>query len=96
MEKVLEWYAGSGRATLKLTLTEDDASIGSHPGPCDSDIADLMTFGRIRDQLNRMSPEQIKAELREYGAWEDSELSDHEANLSRILWIACGDLKEAR
>lgn len=32
--------------------------------------------------------------LRGYGAWEDSELKDHESNLDRLVWIAACDLAE--
>jgi hypothetical protein len=41
-----------------------------------------------------MDPATLAAELREYGAWDDDELSEHDANLERILWLACGDISE--
>jgi len=34
--------------------------------------------------------------LGDYGAWTRHDLSDHGANLSRILWIACGDLVDGQ
>jgi hypothetical protein len=87
------WYtSGSGRIELKLTKKEAD--IGSHPGPCDSDIAYLRTFPHIKRQLDKIDPESLKKELSEYGAWNDEELSNHDENLDRILWIACGDILE--
>lgn len=32
--------------------------------------------------------------LNEYGAWDEKELEDHEANRRRVLWLACGDISE--
>ena len=33
--------------------------------------------------------------LHGYGAWDDDELSDHEQNLKRLVWLAGGNLREA-
>ena len=49
---------------------------------------------KIRRQLEKINPEDLKRELREYGAWDDEELADHAQNLQRILWIAAGDITE--
>lgn len=40
------------------------------------------------------SEEQIRAELKEYGAWDAEELADNEQNKRRLLWIAAGNLRE--
>jgi hypothetical protein len=63
-------------------------------GRCDDDVAELRTVPAIRRQLDRLDQETLKSELREFGAWSDDELSDHDANLDRILWIAAGDIIE--
>lgn len=34
--------------------------------------------------------------LRSYGAWDNSELQDLQANKARILWLACLDCKEQK
>jgi hypothetical protein len=44
--------------------------------------------------LDKISAYSLRAELREYGAWNEEELSNHEDNLARILWIACGNIRE--
>jgi hypothetical protein len=49
---------------------------------------------KIRRQLERIDPEVLRKELREYGAWDDEDLADHAQNLQRILWIAAGDIVE--
>jgi hypothetical protein len=79
---------------FELQITKAQALQGSHPGPCDMDIAELLTVPAIRRQLNKIPAELIVEELKDYGAWDETELSDHEANKARILWIACSDIRE--
>lgn len=61
----------------------------SHSGSCDEDVQ--LWLKEI--QIN-IDPETLRSELREYGAWSAEELSDHHANLGRILWIAAGNIRE--
>lgn len=86
------WSESLGRIELKITKAQAESC--SHPGPCDSDVADLRKAPSIRRQLDKLSPELVAECLREYGAWDAEELSDHGANLDRLLWIACCDLVE--
>jgi len=89
----MEYFTtGSGRIELQINIR--DAYAGHHNGRCDTDINYLLTVDYIRDQLNKISPALLAEELREYGAWDDEELADHEQNKARILWIACGDIVE--
>ena len=85
------WFStSSGRIELKLSA--DDISTGYHSGACDADIDWLRKQPHIAKQLDDIDPALLKSELKEWGAWDDDELSEHEANLARILWLACGDL----
>ena len=68
-----------------LMLTKEQAHTGSHQGQCSSDIAYLRTVPAIRCQLDELEPAIVAEELKEYGAWDETELADHDANLSRIL-----------
>lgn len=77
-----------------MQVTMRDARAGSHQGRCDDDIAALRAVPYIPRQLARIDPDALRAELREYGAWDADELADHSANLDRILWIACGNIIE--
>ena len=79
---------------IELNITKAQAHMGHHQGPCDSDIKKLRNIPAIKRQLNRLDPVKVREVLREYGAWDDNELSDHDANLDRLLWIACGDIVE--
>ena len=90
----MEWFStGSGLIEFQLHL--DDARQGHHQGQCDDDIASLRDVPYIAATLAKIEPEMLRRELREYGAWDAEALTDHNANLDRILWIACGDICEA-
>jgi hypothetical protein len=88
------WTSSSGR--IELNIPQGLESVGYHSGACDSDIAELMELDSIKAQLLAIAPQVLSDELREFGAWDDLELSNHGDNLARILWIACGDLVDER
>jgi hypothetical protein len=88
------WTSSSGR--IELNIPQGLESVGYHSGACDSDIAELMELDSIKAQLSAIVPQVLSDELKEFGAWDDLELSNHGDNLARILWIACGDLVDER
>lgn len=63
-------------------------------GAADKAIEALLTMPEVREELKDINPDKLRTELREYGAWDDEDLEDHETNLARILWIAAGNLFE--
>jgi hypothetical protein len=79
---------------IELNITKAQARQGSHMGKCDADIADLCKVPAIKRQLDKLDPALVASELRDYGAWDEKELADHEANLGRLLWLACGGVNE--
>jgi hypothetical protein len=82
--------SSSGRIELEMSLAE--ARAASHSGSCDDDVLALSKVPHIAEQLAAIDPELLKNELREYGAWDDDEIADHEQNLQRLVWIAAGDI----
>lgn len=90
--KVYWACTSSGRIEIRLTLEQAEA--GSHSGDCEPDILELRQDPDIKAQLDTIDPGVLREELSEYGAWEDEELQDHDLNLSRILWLMCGDIVE--
>ena len=63
----------------------------SHAGACDDDVE----YWRKRLEFT-VPRERAIAYMREFGAWEPEELdamSDDDL-AARILWIACGEIKE--
>lgn len=85
-------YAVFNRFEIAMTL--EDAESCSHSGRCDDDVAALLEDQAIASQLDAIVPDDIRYELAEYGAWDDYELADDEANRMRIVWIAAGDIVE--
>jgi hypothetical protein len=90
--KTRTFYESLGRLTLNITLS--DAKNGSHLGQCDDDIKSLLKKDYIKRQFAAIQPDTIRESLKEYGAWDQEELSDDIANQERLLWIACGDIVE--
>jgi hypothetical protein len=86
------WSSSSGR--IELDINPEESAKGYHPGQCDDDIAELRQVPHIKKQLNELDPKLVAEELKEMGAWDEIELADHQANLDRILWIACSDIAE--
>lgn len=93
MNSKLIWHtSSSGR--IEIQLTAEQAHTGYHSGDCEQDIRDLRNDPAIKAQLEAIDPIILANELKEYGAWDDTQLLDHNENLSRYLWIACGDIVE--
>lgn len=90
-----EWSSSTGR--IRLTIASlDEARSCSGIGSQDANVRALSHLPRIRKQLDDIDRHQLRAELREVGAWDDTDLQDHEQNLQRLLWIACCDIAEGR
>jgi hypothetical protein len=79
---------------FEIQMTMEQAKDCTHSGACDLDVSDLLREKRIQRQLNRIGAEKIATELKEYGAWNDTELSNVEENKARIVWIAAGNIVE--
>ena len=79
---------------FELNITKAQVLATWHPGAMDDDIAALAKVPRIARQLKKLDPEQVRAELAEYGAWNEEELQDHAQNLQRVLWIGVCDIWE--
>jgi hypothetical protein len=88
----VDWTSSSGK--IELEIEREDAKSTSHQGQCDDDVRALSETPYVASQLARIDADELKHELSEYGAWDDSELADHDQNLQRLLWIACGDIAE--
>jgi hypothetical protein len=86
------WYSSLHGFTFELAL--EDARSAAHPGQCDADVKALSKVPYIAAQLDALDPAKVRAELRETGAWDESELSDHAENLQRLLWIVANDITE--
>lgn len=85
------WQSGN---YLEMNITRKDAESVHHSGDCELDVKALLAKPYIKRQLNKINPESIQKELRQYGAWNEKELEDLEQNKVRLLWLMGGDLAE--
>jgi hypothetical protein len=66
----------------------------SHSGRCDEDVShwgpkiERYPFGENHHMAP--TPERLRQELKEYGAWNAEELQDDAANWERFIWIISG------
>ncbi len=84
----------SSHYMIPLEMTKAQAAMASHQGQCDDDVEALCQVPAIARQLAKIDPAKLASELREYGAWDDVELADHQQNLRRFVWLAAGDIIE--
>ncbi len=86
------WFTSSS-GTVEIKMTYEQAKSVSRPGQsADGAVAALRAVPEIATQLADLDADELRDELREYGAWDDTELADHDANLNRILWQAGCDI----
>jgi hypothetical protein len=74
-----------------LELPAEAVTDCSHSGACDSDVAH---WAPKIERPADCTPEALRAELREYGAWDSEELADDAANWERIVWLAAGNIRD--
>ena len=79
---------------FELNITKAQVLAAYHSGAMDDDIAELAKVPSIARHLKKLDPEQVRAELAEYGAWNEEELQDHAQNLQRILWLGVCNIWE--
>jgi hypothetical protein len=93
-DKTHWWCSGlSGLITLELKTSTIEAC--SHSGDCTADVQLELEESYIQNQIKDIEPALLRRELDEYGCWDDEELSNHQDNLERLLWIACGDVYDS-
>lgn len=70
----------------------------SHSGDCADDVARHVR--QVRRQINsdnftnKPTPDKIRAELAEYGAWDAEQLACDVENFNRLVWIAANNIAE--
>jgi len=92
-EGKLLWYT-SGNGQIELQMTIEQAESVSHSGECDDDVKGLSKVSAIAEQLAKVDPTVLSAELKEYGSWDQEERTDHDQNLQRLLWLAGCDIAQ--
>ncbi len=85
-------YAQFNNFEIQMTLKQ--AQSASHSGRCDDDVNALLQLPEVKRQLVKISDAKLIAELSEYGAWDEIELSNRQDNEQRIIWLAAGNIAE--
>ena len=62
-------------------------------GACDYVVEQMAIKSYIQNQLADKQAKIVK-ELSEYGAWDESDLQDKQANIQRLLWVMISEYKE--
>lgn len=86
------WTSSSG--LIELEFSQDEYESVPISGPADDAVAELAAKQNIVEEFAKYSDENISECLEECGAWTRDELKDRQANLERLIWIACLDLRE--
>ena len=86
------WTSSSG--LIELEFSQDEYESVPNSGPADDAVAELAAKQNIVEEFAKYSDENISECLEEYGAWTTEELKDRRANIERLIWIACLDLRE--
>lgn len=77
-----------------LYFTRKDVDSMPLSGACDNTVQAITKKPYIVRQFNAIDNSVLIKELIEYGAWDEIELQDKQANIERIVWLACSDIKE--
>ncbi|MGE5433042.1 MAG: hypothetical protein ACM3QX_18335 [Syntrophomonadaceae bacterium] len=75
-----------------IEMTRKQAEYTAHRGECLPQVQELLQDSKIKRQLKKISDDDLKEELDQYGAWSDEELSDRADNEERIIWLAAGHI----
>lgn len=82
-----EWF--DNRTAIR-TLPPECVSDCTGPGPADEAVSYWVS------RLDFDGPAWlIREHLSGYGAWDRSELCDHQQNLQRLLWLWANDIRES-
>jgi hypothetical protein len=74
-----------------LELPDNAVADCSHIGACDADVAH---WARKIQRPDAITPDALRAELKDFGAWDATELDDDAQNWERLIWLAAGNIKE--
>jgi len=83
---------------FEMRLSGECVNACHHQGDCEADCKAWVD--RVRAQIesdnfpNKPTPDKIRDELSEYGAWDDEELKNDEENFIRLIWCAAGNIAE--
>lgn len=75
---------------FEVELPDEAVEACSHSGDCYHDCV----AWEPQVVFHRATPEAMRAELKEYGAWDAGELADDYMNRIRLVWLAAGNISD--
>ena len=86
------YWAQFNRFELRLP----GAAVNDIARPGSNDEAVALWASKVRNEWpERATPDAIRAELKEYGTWDETDLADDAANWERLLWCAAHNIAES-
>jgi len=77
-----------------LKLTRQDVNYCSQSGDMENNVLETIKKPYVKKQLQKLDPEKLAKELKEFGAWDETQLKDHNENLLRWVWLSACDISE--
>ena len=82
---------------VELGFIPEDADDIMQPGPADETVEAIARKPYMSEQLDALSVDAIRSELKQYGAWDEDELADDSENRRRLVWVlGCNAAEEMR
>ena len=88
------YWSTSSSGHIEMQLPGDCLMAIAQSGDNEAAVRDWLDLDPVRSEINALDPDDIRSELREYGAWDDDELADDELNKMRFLWLAAHSAAE--
>lgn len=75
----------------QIKISPKDIKLLTKPGDATENVKMVAKKLYMVKQLANIPKESLVKELKEYGAWDDEELSNHNENLLRWIWICASE-----
>lgn len=89
------YFDAYNKDCFELEMTLDDAKFCAHQGCCDKECEQMVKKPYIREQLNKLTSEQMEAAIRVYDVnfeeYESKEIPREDLELY-IVWLAASDI----
>lgn len=93
MSRPKYWISSCGR--IELPLFKQEYTTIPCSGAADDAVSSLYNQSNIIRRFDKYNDDVLFKVVREiFADYKDEELKDRKANIERILWVACLDLKE--
>lgn len=72
---------------LELELPIENILDIAQSGDNSEAVEEVLKLKMVQEQIKLLDKEKIVKCLEDYGAWDDEELSNHDENIKRLIWI---------